>query len=156
MAQGGAARGLSASGTRMSAPYRSASGSVIAVSRTGGSVAMTVHRRIQTSEVRGVTVVSFVDHKILDAANIQELGDELFDLVERDGIKSMVLNFGNVEFLSSAALNKLIILDKKVKSNTGQLRLCQLKPEIQEVFVITRLNQLFEIKDTVDDALSAF
>jgi len=117
---------------------------------------MTVHRRIQTSEVRGVTVVSFVDHKILDAANIQELGDELFDLVERDGIKSMVLNFGNVEFLSSAALNKLIILDKKVKSNTGQLRLCQLKPEIQEVFVITRLNQLFEIKDTVDDALSAF
>jgi len=92
---------------------------------------MTVHRRIQTSEVRGVTVVSFVDHKILDAANIQELGDELFDLVERDGIKSMVLNFGNVEFLSSAALNKLIILDKKVKSNTGQLRLCQLKPEIQ-------------------------
>ena len=117
---------------------------------------MTVHRRIQTSEVRGVTVVSFVDHKILDAANIQELGDELFDLVERDGIKSMVLNFGNVEFLSSAALNKLIILDKKVKSNAGQLRLCSLKPEIQEVFVITRLNQLFEIKDTVDDALSAF
>ena len=117
---------------------------------------MTVHRRIKTSETQGVTVVSFVDRKILDAVNIQELGDELFNLVDRDGVKSLLLDFGNVEFLSSAALNKLIILDKKVKTNAGQLRLCNLKPEIQEVFVITRLNQLFEIKDSVDDALSAF
>jgi len=117
---------------------------------------MTVHRRIKTSESQGVTVVSFVDHKILDAAIIQELSDELFNLVDRDGVKSLLLDFGNVEFLSSAELNKLIILDKKVKTSTGQMRLCNLKPEIQEVFVITRLNQLFEIKDSVKDALSAF
>ena len=117
---------------------------------------MSVHRRIQTSDVNGVTVVSFVDRKILDAASIQELGDELFNLVEKDGVKSLLLDFGNVEFLSSAALNKLIILDKKVKMQNGQLKLCNLRPEIQEVFVITRLNQLFEIKDAVDDALKSF
>ena len=117
---------------------------------------MSVHRRIQLSEADGVTVVNFLDHKILDAGNIQELGEELFGLVESDGVKSLLLDFGNVEFLSSAALNKLIMLDKKVKQHGGQLKLCNLKPEIQEVFVITRLNQLFEIKDTVDVALKAF
>ncbi|MCH5376173.1 MAG: STAS domain-containing protein [Planctomycetes bacterium] len=53
-------------------------------------------------------------------------------------------------------MNKLIMLDKKVKQHAGQLKLCNLRPEIQEVFVITRLNQLFEIKDTVDVALKAF
>jgi hypothetical protein len=68
----------------------------------------------------------------------------------------MLLDFGNVEFLSSAALNKLIILDKKVKQFKGRLKLCNLRPEIQEVFVITRLNQLFEIKDTVENALASF
>jgi anti-sigma B factor antagonist len=117
---------------------------------------MTVHRRIQTSEVGGVTVVSFVDRKILDAANIQELGDELFQLVEQDGHKNLLLDFSNVEFLSSAALNKLIILHNKVQANSGQLKLCNLMPEIREVFVITRLNQLFEIEDSKDEALSAF
>lgn len=117
---------------------------------------MTVHRRIKTSESQGVTVVAFVDQKILDTANIHELGEELFNLVDRDGVKSLLLDFGNVEFLSSAALNKLIVLDKKVKTNAGQMRLCNLTPEIQEVFVITRLNQLFEIKDSVDEALAAF
>jgi len=117
---------------------------------------MTVQRRIQTSEVGGVTVVSFVDHKILDAANIQELGEELFNLVEQDGSKNILLDFGNVEFLSSAALNKLIILDKKVKMRAGQLKLCNLTPEIREVFVITRLHQLFEIHDKQESALDAF
>jgi anti-sigma B factor antagonist len=117
---------------------------------------MAVRRRIQATEIGGVTVVSFIDRKILDAANIQELGDELYKLVEDDGCRSVLLDFGNVEFLSSAALNKLIILDKKIKDHGGQLKLCNLLPEIREVFVITRLNQLFDIRDTQDAALNAF
>ena len=45
---------------------------------------MAGHRRVQVSEVGGVTVVRFVDRKILDEANIQELGQELFQLIEED------------------------------------------------------------------------
>ncbi|NLF67797.1 MAG: STAS domain-containing protein [Candidatus Anammoximicrobium sp.] len=117
---------------------------------------MTIYRRIETSEVRGVTVVNFVERKILEAAHIQELGEELQHLVEHDENNDLLLDFSNVEFLSSAALNKLIILDKKVKSKSGQLKLCSLMPEIHEVFVITRLNQLFDIVDTRQKAVEAF
>ena len=49
-----------------------------------------------------------VDRKILDEANIQELGHELYQLVEQDNRSKIILNFSNVEFLSSAALGKLI------------------------------------------------
>jgi anti-sigma B factor antagonist len=119
---------------------------------------MAVYRRIELTSFSGatgdVTLVRFVDRKIIDAANIQELGDELFALVEKDGIKLLVLNFSNVEFLSSAALNKLIILEKKVKAHSGKMRLCNLRPEIYEVFAITRLNQLFDIKGTEGEALT--
>jgi anti-sigma B factor antagonist len=114
-----------------------------------------VYRRIEETEDRGVAVVKFVDRKILEAAHIHELGEELFRLVEQDAHKNFVLDFSNVEFLSSAALNKLIILDKKVKSRSGQLKLCNLMPEIHEVFVITRLNQLFDIVDTKDKAFES-
>ena len=89
---------------------------------------MTVRRRIQANDVGGVTVVTFLDRKILDAANIQELGDELFSLVEKDGHKKVLLDFGGVDFLSSAALNKLIVLDKKSKTAAGRVKLCNLKP----------------------------
>jgi anti-sigma B factor antagonist len=117
---------------------------------------MPVHRRVEVSEIGDVTVVRFVDRKILDTANIQELGDELFGLVETDNRKSLLLNFSRVEFLSSAALNKLILLDRSVKKHGGRLKLCSLRPEIQEVFVITRLNQMFDIYDEESDALAAF
>ena len=117
---------------------------------------MNVHRRLQVSDVGDVTVVRFVDRKILDEANIQELGQELFRLVEQDGKSTLLLNFANVEFLSSSALGKLITLDRKVKSRSGRLKLSNIRPEIYEVFAITKLNKLFDIKEDEADALAAF
>lgn len=117
---------------------------------------MTSHQRLEVSEVGDVTVIRFVDRRILDATNIEELGDELFDLVEKQDRKKLLINFSEVEFLSSAALNKLIILDKKVKSNDGKLVLSDLRPEIHEVFAITRLDQLFTIASAEKSALEAF
>ena len=117
---------------------------------------MAVHRRLQVSEVGDVTVVRFVDRKILDEANIQELGQELFRLIEEDRRKNILLNFSSVEFLSSAALGKLITLDKKVKAHSGKLKLSNIRPEIYEVFAITKLNKLFDIKDDEADGLAAF
>ena len=117
---------------------------------------MTLYRRIETSQENGITVVTFIERKILEAAHILELGEELLQLVEKDSNKDLLLDFSSVEFLSSAALNKLIILDKKVKSKSGQLKLCNMMPEIREVFVITRLNQLFDIVDTRERAMDGF
>ena len=117
---------------------------------------MASHHRLEVSEIGDVSVVRFVDRRILDAANIEGLGDELFELVETDHRKRMLLNFTGVEFLSSAALNKLIILDKKVKSQGGKLVLCDLRQEIKEVFAITRLDQLFTICDSEQKALPIF
>jgi anti-sigma B factor antagonist len=117
---------------------------------------MAVHRRLQLSLVGDVSVVRFVDRKILDEANIQELGQELFQLIEEEDRKNLLLNFSSVEFLSSAALGKLITLDKKVKARGGKLKLSNIRPEIYEVFAITKLNKLFDIKDDEADALASF
>jgi anti-sigma B factor antagonist len=121
---------------------------------------MAHYRRIQLSQVSGsaanVTLVRFIDCRIIDATTNQELGEELFGLVEKEGAKALVLNFVGVDFLSSAALNKLIMLDTKVKAAGGKMRLCGLKPEIHDVFVITKLTQVFDIKSDEDEALSGF
>ena len=103
-------------------------------------------RRLDIEEINDVTVAKFVDRKILDEANIQIIGNQLFGMVDADDRKKIVLDFSNVEYLSSAALGKLITLDKKVKSAKGKLRLCNIRPDIYEVFAITRLNKLFDGK----------
>lgn len=113
-------------------------------------------RRIDIEEVGDVTVAKFVDKKILDETNIQIIGNQLFGLVDEDGRMKIILDFANVEYLSSAALGKLITMDKKVKAVRGQLRLCSIRPEIYEVFAITKLNKLFKIYEDQDQALEGF
>ena len=117
---------------------------------------MPAQRHITVNIVGDITVVRFVHHKIIDDLIIQELGQELFALVEVDKRAKLVLNFYNVEFLSSAALGKLITLDKKMKPLGGKIRLSNIRPEIFEVFRITKLNKLFDIKDDEADAIKAF
>ncbi len=113
-------------------------------------------RHLRLENIDGVTVVSFVDTKIVTEENIQEVGDQLYSLVEDDGYKQLLLNFGNVQYLSSAALGKLINLKKKVGSVKGKLKLCCIHPDLLEVFRITRLDQVFEIYPDEQVALDKF
>src|SRR5881394_3105649 len=110
-------------------------------------------RRLEVEDLGDVTVVNFTDKKILDEQNIQIIGEQLFSLVDELGRKKLLLNFGNVEYLSSAALGKLITLNKKVNAVGGKLILCNIDPEVYEV---TKLNKLFNIQKEEQAALQAF
>ena len=113
-------------------------------------------RRIVCQPHGDVTIVSFVDRKILDELYIKQIGDELFELVDKHGKKKILINFENVEYLSSAALGKLITLNKKMAAVNGQLKLCSISPTIIEIFQITKLDKFFDIHPTEADALEAF
>ncbi len=113
-------------------------------------------RRLEVEDIGDVTVVNFVDRRILDEQNIQVIGEQLFSLVDEVGRKKILLNFGNVEFLSSAALGKLIALHKKLQAVGGRLILCNIDAEIHEVFEITRLDKFFNIQKEEQAALQAF
>jgi anti-sigma B factor antagonist len=115
---------------------------------------MTSLRRLDVNESASITVVRFKDSKIIDPEAIQELGQELFDLVTTGQRRKIVLSFANVEFLSSAALGKLIAFEKKAKQNSAQLILTDISPEIYPVFTITGLDKLFRILDREVDALA--
>jgi len=113
-------------------------------------------RRLEVENIGDVTVVSFVDRKILDEQNIQNIGEQLFSLVDDEGLRKILLNFGNVEYLSSAALGKLITLNKKLQTAGGKLILCNIDPQIYEVFEITKLDKVFKIMKEEQAALQAF
>lgn len=113
-------------------------------------------RRLDIETIGDITVAKFIDKKILDETNIQIIGNQLFGLIEEDNRKRIILDFSNVEYLSSAALGKLITLDKKAKAAGGKLRLCSIRPDIYEVFAITKLNKVFDIQEDQDQAMEGF
>ena len=112
--------------------------------------------RLRIKRIGDVTQVEFIDRNILDEANIQLIGEELTSLIDAGPKPKLLISFANVDHLSSAALGTLITVNNRIRNAGGQLRLADIDPQIYEVFVITKLNKLFEIHPTAADALKSF
>lgn len=112
--------------------------------------------RLRVTEDGSVTRIEFVDRNILDEANIQRIGEEISRIIDSRPEPRLLISFDNVDHLSSAALGTLITINNKIRSKDGQLRLANIDPQIYEVFVITKLNKLFQIHDTNDEAMRSF
>ncbi len=112
--------------------------------------------RLNVTQQKDVSIVEFTENKILDEMNITDIGNTLDSLVVAKDRPKLLLDFANVEHLSSAALGMLIEVNNKLKHQNGQLRLAAIRPQIMEVFVITKLNRLFRISDTRAEALASF
>jgi anti-sigma B factor antagonist len=112
--------------------------------------------RLRVRQDGQVTRVEFIDRNILDEANIQSIGEEISTLIEATEQPRLLISFRDVDHLSSAALGTLITINNKVRNRGGQLRLADIDPQIYEVFTITKLNRLFEIHETSEDAMQSF
>jgi anti-anti-sigma factor len=118
-------------------------------------------QHLQVEVVAGVAVVHFVDREIVESFgecnDAREVGEQLYSLVDDGGYRKLLLNFRDVEFLSTSLLGRLIGLKRKVERVKGRLILCGLDhSRVQEAFRITGLDRVFEIHDDEPDALDRF
>ena len=111
---------------------------------------------VTVNRVKDIDLVEFTQSKILDEANIAEIGNTLNGLIDRRDNPKLLLDFANVDHLSSAALGMLINANSRIRQKNGQLRLANIKPQIFEVFVITKLNKLFRILPSRQEAQESF
>ncbi|MHC4426355.1 MAG: STAS domain-containing protein [Planctomycetota bacterium] len=109
--------------------------------------------RINVEYAGNATVVSFTDEKILEEQDIKALQDSIMSVIEQAERINLILDFGNVRFLSSAVLGLLIRISKRIYERDGQLRLCNINPKIYEIFKITRLTKTFDIYKDVESAV---
>ncbi len=109
---------------------------------------------IETSD--DITLVGFLDRNILEEATIQHIGDQISDIIDATPNPRILINFDNVDHLSSAALGMLITINNKVRHKSGQLRLANINTQIYEVFAITKLNKLFQIHSDAEKAMQSF
>lgn len=111
---------------------------------------------ISVVQEKDIRIVEFTSTKILDEANISEIGATLNAMIDESTPPKLLLDFANVDHLSSAALGMLINANNRIKQRNGQLRLANIKAQIYEVFVITKLNKLFQILPDRAQALKSF
>ncbi|HEX9369954.1 MAG TPA: anti-sigma factor antagonist [Roseiflexaceae bacterium] len=91
----------------------------------------------------------------LDAVSTQPAIARVYEAIAA-GARRILLDLAQVTFLSSSGLRALLLVRKELLSQGGELRLCSLRPQVREVFVLTGFTQVFAIHATREEALSAF
>jgi anti-anti-sigma factor len=103
-----------------------------------------------------ILTILLTDAKILDSQLIEQINQDIVKVLGETELRNVILDFREVKFLSSAALGMLILVNKMCKEYKINLKLCNIDPDIAQVFKITGMNKVFSIHKTADDALAAF
>ena len=110
---------------------------------------------LSTKNTGSVVIAAFPNDRIIDELLIQKLGEEMIQLIQQEQYKHVIINFQTVEFMSSAMLGKLNLLNKKSREAGKTLQFCCINDNLMEVFRITNLDRVFTIVATEEDAVKA-
>lgn len=79
-----------------------------------------------------------------------------FDKLMQSKSEKVLINLQKVAYIDSSGLATLVEILKNIKNFGGKLKLCSLSNKVKSLFEITKLEKLFDIVDTEEEALQAF
>ncbi len=89
----------------------------------------------------------------LDSNTSPALEKKLVSAIE-NGTRSMVIDFENLDYISSAGLRIILKTTKDLKRTEGNIVLCAMQDYVREVFEIAGFDTFLPIFSTVDEALT--
>ncbi len=108
---------------------------------------------INIKEVDGVNVVEFTGN--LDTNTAPEAENQINNLLA-SGAAKILVNFENLNYISSAGLRVLLATAKKMMVSGGSLKICSLNSTVQEVFDISGFSTILSVTADEADALAGF
>jgi len=82
--------------------------------------------------------------------------EEKFATLIDKGERQLVVDFSQLDYISSAGLRVFLIAAKRLKNVEGKIALSSLKPQIREVFDISGFSSIFPLFNSREDALHGF
>jgi|ERR1041385_1379463 anti-sigma B factor antagonist len=93
--------------------------------------------------------------ELIDKNLAQTLMDAVTKLSE-DGQNKFVLELSELKYMNSTGLNVLINILTKSRKNGGDLVICCLSKKVQELLLVTKLNSVFTVTETPQEAVAKF
>ena len=107
-----------------------------------------------TVRKQGGVLVIDVDGQLI-VGNRRDLKQRVLDALDA-GDRKFLIDFTRTGYIDSSGLGVLVSLSKKIRDEGGDLRLAGLNEDLKTLFELTKLDTLFAITDSADQALAAF
>jgi anti-sigma B factor antagonist len=104
-----------------------------------------------TSQQDGITIYK-LDGEIIDKNQTIALMEEISKMVS-SGKNHIVLELTGLKYMNSSGLNVLVNILTKARSAGGDVSVCNLSPKVRELLVVTKLDTIFHIQPSVEDAV---
>jgi anti-sigma B factor antagonist len=104
----------------------------------------------------GITVVEFTNVRMLDDTNINLMNIELSALVDKTLDLRFIIDFGNIQYMSSVVLGKIMELHKRISKRKGTMKLCGIDPKIMEIFKVMKLHKVLDIHKDYKRAFNSY
>jgi anti-sigma B factor antagonist len=108
--------------------------------------------KLRQKELKGGVVLLEVEGNIVGGPDAMSLNDEVHKLVN-SGTKKFIIDMKSVEHINSSGLGILIASLNAVRQAGGDLKIANASPRVLDLLKITKLNQIFESYESVDEAL---
>lgn len=106
---------------------------------------------LKTRKEKNATVVSIKGR--MDSISSPEFEKELSELMA-EGQINLIIDFGELDYISSAGLRSILAAAKKLENKEGKLLLSALKDMVKEVFEITGFTAIIPVYESVESALA--
>jgi len=118
-------------------------------------LAMTHTHWLDRQDEGDVTIVRFRLHRLSDDDDTREVFQMMHQLVDVMRRTKIILNLGEVDYLASLAIARIVLFNRKVESVGGTLALCLIGERVRNVLRITHIDDLLKIYASEADALAA-
>lgn len=109
---------------------------------------------IDTKESNGATVLTLTGRVTLgDESN--QLRSKIKELLAQ-GKNRMVLDLGDTSYIDSAGLGTLVAAYTSARNGGGEIKLANVTKKFDELLNITKLVTIFDVYDSVADAVKSF
>jgi anti-sigma B factor antagonist len=92
------------------------------------------------------------DANLTKSENFKEI---VFKEIE-SGTRKLIISFEHVEYLDSSFLGALVSILKNLVPKNGKLILIELNNDIRNLFELTRLDKIFELRNSLETAIEGF
>jgi anti-sigma B factor antagonist len=103
----------------------------------------------------GDVAVLHLQGKIMGGPDATSLHEKLHELIE-SGTRSVVIDLRDVDWMNSSGLGILIGGLSAIRKSGGDLRLASVTEKIEEVLRITKLDRVFDVYGSTDEAVTSY
>jgi anti-sigma B factor antagonist len=110
---------------------------------------------LKTDRINNVIIVRFDNIDRFNALITEPVKEDMKSLFNKPDTR-LILNLEGIRFIDSSGFGVFLSILKTANNNHGQFKLCNIEPEVMELFRLLQLHNVFEIHNNLEDCIKSF